>query len=258
MEGHVVITQNDDSPWDDVKGDLYHFPSMYKKLIQTGINVVYYTGRAKGKTTSGRLSQEPHYFGTGIVGDIIQDPENPRNYYCEILHYREFSKPVIAKCDDGTYLETIPTNLAGNYWRYSVRKINVSDYESICGGTVSSKKQRRLPKLTSDFESTDFSEGKKKVRFSSYYERNPILRQRALEIHGLECSVCHFNFEEVYGELGKGYIHVHHNKPISESDETVIDPHNDLSVLCPNCHAMIHRRRDTTLSVEELRELINN
>jgi predicted HNH restriction endonuclease len=67
---------------------------------------------------------------------------------------------------------------------------------------------------------------------------------------------CGFNFEAQYGELGKGFIHVHHNKPISEMGPTRINPYSDLSVLCPNCHAMIHRKKDRTLSVEELKEKI--
>jgi 5-methylcytosine-specific restriction enzyme A len=73
-------------------------------------------------------------------------------------------------------------------------------------------------------------------------------------VHGLSCVVCRFNFEAVYGVWGKGFIHVHHNKPISESGPTSINPQTDLSVVCPNCHAMIHRDKNHTLSVQELRE----
>ena len=40
-------------------------------------------------------------------------------------------------------------------------------------------------------------------------------------IHGDSCKVCGFNFGAVYGEYGKGYIHIHHNKPISTSDVPV-------------------------------------
>lgn len=63
---------------------------------------------------------------------------------------------------------------------------------------------------------------------------------------------CGFNFEKTYGKLGGGYIHVHHNKPISESGPTFINPRTDMSVLCPNCHAMVHRNKKCTLSLAEL------
>ena len=251
---YAVITQNEESKWDDVKGDLYHYPNSYKRILETGCKVVYYTGRVRKKTNTNRATLEPHYFGAGIVGDVIQDPENPRNYYCEILDYEEFTKPIIAKREDGTYLETIPLNRASNYWRYAVRTISSDDYESICGNVASKKKQLRLPSLSDDFES-EIVEGKKKNRYSSYYERNPLLRQKAIEIHGLNCAVCDFNFEKVYGDLGKGFVHVHHNKPISESGQAKVNPRTDLSVLCPNCHAMIHRKKDATLSVSELKKL---
>ncbi len=257
MGSYAVITQNDDSEWDDVRGDLYHYPNSYKKILESGCKVVYYTGRAKEKTNTNRRIIEPHYFGTGIVGDVIQDPENARNYYCEILDYKEFSEPILAKQQDGTFLESIPQSRASNYWRFAVRAISLADYERICGGVTSNKrKKRKLPSLNDDFESTSATEGKKKVRYSSYYERNPLLRQKALEIHGLNCAVCNFNFEKVYGELGKGFVHVHHNKPISEVGETTIDPQTDMSVLCPNCHAMVHRKQGHTLSVSELKKLI--
>tara|TARA_B110000003_G_C16469755_1_gene465164 strand:- start:69 stop:713 length:645 start_codon:yes stop_codon:yes gene_type:complete len=57
----------------------------------------------------------------------------------------------------------------------------------------------------------------------------------------LACEVCGFDFYENYGERGKKYIECHHNYPISqmkEGDKTTID---NLSLLCANCHRMIHR-----------------
>ena len=80
------------------------------------------------------------------------------------------------------------------------------------------------------------------------YERVPYNRENAIEHHGLSCMVCDFNFEEQYGELCKGFIHVHHNKPLSETGETIIDPIIDLSGLCPNCHTMILKRKNNTLN----------
>ncbi len=113
-----------------------------------------------------------------------------------------------------------------------------------------------LPKEKNEFESFEIVEGKKKARFTSYYERNAFYRNRAIEIHGLDCMVCGFNFEKTYGELGKGFVHVHHNKPVSESGPTKIDPRTDMSVLCPNCHSMIHRNKSHTMIVDELKKAI--
>ena len=69
--------------------------------------------------------------------------------------------------------------------------------------------------------------------------------------------VCDFDFEDVYGELGKDFIEVHHTKPLSSLDqETIVNPQEDLVCLCSNCHIMIHRRRDKILSVDELKEIM--
>jgi putative restriction endonuclease len=65
------------------------------------------------------------------------------------------------------------------------------------------------------------------------------------------------DFESTYGFFGAGFIHVHHNKPVSETGPTRINPEVDMSVVCPNCHAMIHRKRDRTLTVSEVRDLLS-
>lgn len=85
------------------------------------------------------------------------------------------------------------------------------------------------------------------------YEREPKARKACIEHYGLNCHVCNFNFESVYGELGKGFIHVHHLKPVADG-EYQVNPIDDLRPICPNCHAMIHRYG--LLSIEELKTLI--
>ena len=72
----------------------------------------------------------------------------------------------------------------------------------------------------------------------------------------MSCSVCNFNFGQVFGKLGEGFIHVHHLRPISEiGEEYVVDPIEDLRPVCPNCHAMIHRR-SPPLSIQEIKNLL--
>jgi predicted HNH restriction endonuclease len=72
-------------------------------------------------------------------------------------------------------------------------------------------------------------------------ERNPKLRESAIQIHGRNCCVCGFNFDEVFGkDLAQGYIEVHHLNNIA-SGERITDPATDLAPLCANCHAMADR-----------------
>lgn len=102
-----------------------------------------------------------------------------------------------------------------------------------------------------------FREGDTRQVSISKYERNPDARQRCIEHYGCLCSVCGFDFEKVYGTRGKGFIHVHHIKALSEiRKEYVIDPISDLRPVCPNCHAIIHSGSEM-LTIESLRALIH-
>jgi 5-methylcytosine-specific restriction enzyme A len=86
------------------------------------------------------------------------------------------------------------------------------------------------------------------------YERNPRARQMCIAHYGLHCQVCGFNFEEVYGELGQGFIHVHHLKPLHEVGQGYqVDPIADLVPVCANCHAMLHRPK-TILTIDQLQK----
>ena len=134
MSEYAVITQNDESAWDDIKGDLYHYPSTYKSILTTGCNILYYKGKMRDRAyASQRLSPDPHYFGTGVVGDSIIDPQSDKkDRYCEILNYQEFEKAVPFKIN-GQYLEEIPKSKRSNYWRFGVRHISQKVFYRIFG-----------------------------------------------------------------------------------------------------------------------------
>lgn len=110
------------------------------------------------------------------------------------------------------------------------------------------------------FEENGLSkEGGIKPYYGKRYERDPKNRALAIAIHGLKCSACGFNFEKIYGERGKGFIEVHHLKPLfSLQEEILVDPKEDLTTVCSNCHRMIHRRKDCVLSVEEVKAIIKD
>lgn len=100
-----------------------------------------------------------------------------------------------------------------------------------------------------------FQEGKSKDVTQTRYERNPEARKRCLSHYGHSCKVCTFNFEHHFGEVGKGFIHVHHLNQISEiGREYEIDPIKDLIPVCPNCHSMIHSKRPA-FTIEEIKEI---
>ena len=76
------------------------------------------------------------------------------------------------------------------------------------------------------------------------YERNRKAREECIKYYGSSCHICKFDFKLVYGAKFKDFIHVHHLAEISAvTEEYIIDPVSDLRPLCPNCHAIVHRRK---------------
>ncbi len=108
-----------------------------------------------------------------------------------------------------------------------------------------------------DIEYKNLFEGAKKQITVNAYERNSQARKECVEHYGTKCSICDFDFEKNFGDIGKGFIHVHHVKPLSEIDkEYKINPIKDLRPVCPNCHAMLHKKIPA-YSIEEIRNFID-
>lgn len=106
-------------------------------------------------------------------------------------------------------------------------------------------------------KATTFIEGASRDVIQTFRERNPYARKVCLEEYGYTCQVCCFDFVKQYGLIGKEFIHVHHlNMVSSKKGEYELNPVEDLRPVCPNCHAMIHKR-NPPYSIEEMKELIN-
>ena len=76
-------------------------------------------------------------------------------------------------------------------------------------------------------------------------------KRRLQSVGVLRCDVCEFSFEEVYGEVGRGYIDAHHQTPIAKLASSTPTKVGDVALLCSNCHRMIHRGNPFT--VDELK-----
>jgi len=61
-------------------------------------------------------------------------------------------------------------------------------------------------------EQTEY-EGAKRTIVVNKYERSSKARENAVKFHGFKCKVCGISFEETYGLIGKGFIHIHHLVP---------------------------------------------
>lgn len=126
----------------------------------------------------------------------------------------------------------------------------VTSYDAASGNCIVTR--GALPASSTDADDPEIQgfEGEERRRYILHRRREASVRawkiRAALwESKGLlKCEVprCGFDFKATYGELGKGFAHVHHLKPLSEAPaEGRPIKLNELAIVCANCHAMIHR-----------------
>lgn len=117
-------------------------------------------------------------------------------------------------------------------------------------------------------ENEIISEGELQVRKAIRKTRSKKLRDAAIDRYSLsnghiKCSVCGFDFVDFYGEIGKGYIDIHHEEPIfqlpAEGSEVFLQKAVEkVKPVCPNCHRMLHQRKNNPLTIEELKEMMKS
>jgi 5-methylcytosine-specific restriction endonuclease McrA len=151
-------------------------------------------------------------------------------------------------------LETVPEEYENDFYRGY--HWNCEVIERIRNA---SKHEINWDEETVQEETAGTTEGKRTVYYTTKYERSSKNREAAIRIHGTKCMICGFDFEQKYGELGKGYIEVHHIKPLATLEqEVVINPETDLICVCANCHRMLHRFKNYIVTVEELKYIVDD
>lgn len=155
----------------------------------------------------------------------------------------------IYEADLAAILKYAPTGKGGGFQGHLKRIFgrHLTLIINSAAGTTTIGEEKKAPLL----------EGSIKNVVVNAHERNNNARILCIVHYGAKCSVCKFDFGEVYGDLGDGFIHVHHVVPLSQITETYeVDPVKDLRPVCPNCHAMLHQG-DIVLLVDELRQIMD-
>jgi 5-methylcytosine-specific restriction enzyme A len=117
-----------------------------------------------------------------------------------------------------------------------------------------SQDQVRLPEEVPS--GSTYSEGSVQRILVNRYERDPRAREECIRHYGTTCFLCGFDFVAAYGEVMTGFIHVHHLNPLSSiGADYEVDPIRDLRPVCPNCHAVLHRR-EPPYSPDEVRQFL--
>lgn len=136
------------------------------------------------------------------------------------------------------------------------KSINKKSFEGT-GGIYLLEEEYAGSVFPDEIPKTGLREGASKKVTVNAFERNAQARAECIEHYGAKCCICEFEFQKLYGkELGAGFIHVHHLVELaSMGEEYEINPINDLRPVCPNCHAMLHKRKPA-LQPEELKRII--
>ncbi|MGV9790040.1 HNH endonuclease [Streptomyces sp. NPDC003435] len=126
-------------------------------------------------------------------------------------------------------------------------------------GIATGDLQDLAPDQEEELDDYSAPEGRLLMRRHRSRERNRALRKKKITaVLGqggrLACEACGFDFQEVYGARGDGYIECHHVVPLHEAGEGRTRL-SDLALICANCHRMIHRQAPWP-TPNELRTLI--
>lgn len=155
-----------------------------------------------------------------------------------------------------------------------LRCFDGADFTNELQGSSLSDKQPRVKEISNSAESerqgapnfypdelpegVRYLEGLAREVHVNAFERNPMARAACIAHFGPVCQVCHLKFDDKYGPIGEGFIHVHHSVPIASIGvEYEVNPIQDLVPVCPNCHAMLHRR-EPPFTVNEMRALLSD
>jgi 5-methylcytosine-specific restriction enzyme A len=169
-----------------------------------------------------------------ILWDQICDPNKPLSF-ATIPGAEDVGKNVFSS--GGKELKQPYKELVWRAWRKFI-----GTPPSTTPNKTSTKSAIAIRKDKPNEDPASSVEGSVKETTSSRRERNRVNRKRCIEEHGTACAVCKMDFESEYGDIGIGYIHVHHLNPLGGADDegVITNPEKDMLPVCPNCHAMLH------------------
>ena len=215
------------------------------------------------------IADKRNRYGLGVSRDMIRNQATLFQDFLENESVAGFPDPLDLKLDS-IPKETTSRRLglayeAGNivskfYRRGSIpsNEILVNDVINLTNIYFSLFQKVELENDKSSREQEDrWFEDLTKYRTHKVVERNRGLAKRVKQIQGYTCKACGFNFEAQYGEIGKEFIEAHHCIPISSlsKDKIQLDPRRDFTVLCSNCHRMIHRTNPVP-TLDEFKQLL--
>ena len=211
---------------------------------------------------------EPDAFAGNLVAFLIQQSIEKRERISSLI---QFFKSNSVRCDlringidfqESSQIQKIPSTFSFEAdvlsQESSIEHLLLNEIEvNLIRCAISVLAALLIPETTihlSPDETIGYPEGAVEKIYVNRYERDRRNREIAIDIHGLNCLACNFNFGKFYGSIGARYIVIHHVVPVSKLGPNYqIDPSTDLVPLCANCHSMIHVS-NPPLSLDELKD----
>jgi 5-methylcytosine-specific restriction endonuclease McrA len=116
------------------------------------------------------------------------------------------------------------------------------------------------------FYDENISEGRSSAKTILVRERSKKLREKAIEFFTdsdgvIKCCICGYEFGKTFGDYGKGYIEIHHKKPVYQYDDKDVESVlseaiNNLAPVCANCHRMLHHKKG--VAFDEIKKIFND
>ena len=175
------------------------------------------------------------------------------------IHYQVV---VDGTCYPPKYIISLANSYANGieHSSYDFNAVEAINFFRNRGYQVIDRKEPSTIIIASECDVRVYPEGKEKYRQHRKLERNRAVVTKAKESRladtgRLQCDVWSFDFMEMYGRLGDGFVEAHHKIPVSELGPPSKTKISDLALVCSNCHRMLHRGR-RLLKVDELRQIV--
>ena len=199
----------------------------------------------------GEIAVEAHQYGVVAPTDFHSIPKNQSLFVCSTFDFKHVADYLRAAHHKYVHAAAHTTN-------GKPRKTSFAQSHS--PGLISYANDLLVngSSLLPDNEEPElFLDGAIRRVSSNVYERDRNARDLCIKKHGTTCAICNFNFQNVYGDLAAGFIHVHHVALLSSIRKShPINPVEDLVPLCPNCHSMVHMV-NPPYSVAQVKEMLS-
>ena len=149
------------------------------------------------------------------------------------ISFKEIANKVLLK--QPQYFYPIILFSETNIGWYFEGQFNVIEIED--NYVVLQKTDKYISETNSIQDEIQFDEGDRRYVTHLMAERSKSVVKTLKDSNNWICEICNVDFNNKYGVP---YIEAHHKIPISTYNSKHIIKHQDLALLCPNCHKAVH------------------